>query len=170
MPNLRTKTDLNNNEIVFWLNAKNYPLEAIYSAAYVFVDRAYIFLDGDPKKEIEIHLKGKEKMDKKKLEDMRGEFLNEMLNILLRKSVSRENKKTFEFIVAGAVMTALERNENDQTEDSEMRKIEEEIARFKEELGLGKTSGYEKDPLNIRAASGPELNPKKKNARKKRKK
>jgi hypothetical protein len=63
---LKTQIDQKKNQITFWLNTKTYPLEAIYSAAYVFLDRAYIYLDGDPKKEIQVSLKGKNKINQER--------------------------------------------------------------------------------------------------------
>jgi hypothetical protein len=42
---------------VLKINPKIYNLRVIYSCAYVFLDRAYIFLEGDPKKEILVRIK-----------------------------------------------------------------------------------------------------------------
>jgi len=57
------------------INPKIYPLEAVYAASYVFLDRAFIRLDGDPKKEIKVTLEPKK--DKPGLDK---EFLNELIN------------------------------------------------------------------------------------------
>jgi His-Xaa-Ser system protein HxsD len=95
------------NQIVFSLNAKNYPKEAIYSTAYVFLDRAYIYLDGDPEKETIVFLKGKEDLSKSQLEALRGEFLNELLNYLLRIEVAQSNQKIREYIVASSLVASL---------------------------------------------------------------
>jgi His-Xaa-Ser system protein HxsD len=57
------------------LNPKIYPLEALYSAAYVFLDRAYIRFEGDPDKEIKVLIKPKG--DEEKIAD---EFMNELIN------------------------------------------------------------------------------------------
>ncbi len=95
------------NQITFWLNTKTYPLEAIYSAAYVFLDRAYIFLDGDPEKEIIVSLKAKKPLTQKELENLKGEFHNELLNYLIRTKITKRNKKIREFIIATALTSAL---------------------------------------------------------------
>jgi His-Xaa-Ser system protein HxsD len=73
---------IKDNIISFTLNPKIYSLETIYSTAYVFLDRAYIKLDGDPKTEILISIKLKEEKDNisKKLEEISNEFLNELIN------------------------------------------------------------------------------------------
>ena len=95
------------NQITIWLNTKTYPLEAIYSAAYVFLDRAYIFLDGDPEREIIVSLKGKIKLNKMQLKKLSGEFCNELLNYLLRVEIGKRTQKIREYIVASALVSSL---------------------------------------------------------------
>lgn len=110
----KRKISPKDQDAVFWLKTKNYPLEAIFSAAYVFIDRAYIYLDGDPEKEIMVRLRSKEKADKKKLEVLEGEFLNELLNFLLRVEIARNNQKIREYIVASALVSSLPENLSEQ--------------------------------------------------------
>jgi His-Xaa-Ser system protein HxsD len=104
---MKNKINQKQNQIAFWLNSATYSLEAIYSAAYVFLDRAYVYLDGDPKKEIIIFLKGKKKLNKKQLEDLIGEFCNELLNYVLRVEIAKRNKKIRDFIVGTALVSSL---------------------------------------------------------------
>jgi len=104
---MKSKINQKENQIVFLLNTKTYPLEAIYSTAYVFLDRAYVFLDGDPAKEVIIFLKGKRKLNKKQLQALKGEFCNELLNYLLRVEIAKRNKKIREFIIGTALVSAL---------------------------------------------------------------
>jgi len=104
---MRTKIKQKENQIIFWLNSKTYPLEAIYSTAYVFLDRAYVHLDGDPAKELAVSLKGKEKFNKKQLKKLEGEFHNELLNYLLRVEIAKRNKKVRDFIIGTALVSAL---------------------------------------------------------------
>jgi His-Xaa-Ser system protein HxsD len=106
---MKFKIDTQKNQIIFWLNSKTYPLEAIYSAAYLFFDRAYIHLDGEPEKEIEVSLKGKTKLSEKELEALAGEFQNELLNYLLRVEIAKRNRKIREFIVGSALVSAVPR-------------------------------------------------------------
>jgi len=135
MKKAKLKISQKNNQIIFWLNSKIYRPEAVYSTAYVFIDRAYVFLDGDPKREIAVSLKGKEKLTKPQLENLKGEFLNELLNNSIRESVSRKNKRILEYIVGGAITAALEKPEiKPESENREMLEIEKEIAVLKKEL------------------------------------
>ena len=105
-----TKFKLNQkeNKIVVPVNPQLYSLEAIYGAAYVFLDRAYLFLDGNPKSQVMVTLKGKERLNKKQLEDLAGEFYNELLNCALRNQISKNNQKIREYVVARALFSAQE--------------------------------------------------------------
>lgn len=131
---MKTKINLKENQIIFWLNSKTYPLEAIYSTAYVFLDRAYVYLDGDPAKEIAVFLKGKEKLTKKQLESLAGEFQNELLNYLLRVEIAKRTKKVRDFIVGTALVSALPTDLLVQPSLSEKKEIIDD---------------WQKDPLGI---------------------
>ena len=65
------------NSVLVTVNPKIYPLEIVYSAAYVFIDRAYVLIDGDPEKEILVDLKLKETGN---VEELGREFNNELIN------------------------------------------------------------------------------------------
>ncbi|KKP35522.1 MAG: hypothetical protein UR23_C0027G0001 [Candidatus Roizmanbacteria bacterium GW2011_GWA2_32_13] len=124
------------NQVLTTVSQKIYPLEAIYGAAYVFLNRAYIFLDENKEGEILITLKAKEKMDKKQLEDFGGEFYNELLNYSLRIGISKNNQKIREYIVGRALIGALGEDE-EGVETEEPEEIEEEIEEWKGDyLGL----------------------------------
>ena len=76
------------------LNSKIYPLEAVLNACYSFIERAYVFLDGDSRKgQTIVSLKGKRRLSSKKLEVLKGEFMNELLHCSLRYTISKNNKK-----------------------------------------------------------------------------
>ena len=97
---------IKDNTLKFFFSLKDYPLEVLYGASYVFIDRAYIFLDSQIKDKIEVSLKGKKKLDKKQLEELKGEFLNELLNYTLRINLAKNNKKLREFIIGQALISA----------------------------------------------------------------
>lgn len=90
------------------LNSKIYPLEAILNTCYIFIDRAYIFLDSDSKRDqIKVSIKGKHRLSEKQLESLHGEFMNELLHCALRYTVSKNNKKIREYIIGRALYSAL---------------------------------------------------------------
>jgi len=99
---MNKKLKIEGNSVILSINPKLYPLETIYSASYVFLDRAYVFLDGDPKKEILIILKPKEKIN---LEELGGEFFNELINYADYNARSKETKKIREIILQKALIT-----------------------------------------------------------------
>ena len=96
------------NKIIIPVNSQLYPLEAIYGASYIFLDRAYLFLEGNPRNRVMVTLKGKENLNKKQLKDLAGEFYNELLNCALRNKISKNNQKIREYIVARALFSAQE--------------------------------------------------------------
>lgn len=96
----------NENRVIVNLTPQLYPPDVIYGAAYAFLDRAYLFLDGDPKNKIFVTLKGKNKLDEKQLEKMAGEFSNEIIHCALRTMISRNNKNIREAVVLRALTSA----------------------------------------------------------------
>ncbi len=116
------------NTIKFFINLQDYPIGAVYGTSYVFIDRAYLFLDSRASKKIEVSLRGKKKLTKKQLEKLKGEFLNELLNYTVRINIAKSNRKLREFIISQAIFSAV----NSQA----MAKDESEIK-------------YENDPLGI---------------------
>jgi len=98
LPNLEIKENL----LTVKVNPKVYPLEAVYSAAYVFMDRAYIVLDGDPEKEILVNIKLKSGGC---LEKIGNEFNNELLNYADYLARAKETKKLREMFLQRAIIT-----------------------------------------------------------------
>ncbi len=90
------------------INPRIYPLRVIYSSSYLFLDKAYIFLDGDPEKEVLVSITPKDGFD---LQQIAGEFKNELLNASLRYQISKENRKIREFIVGSALVSATEKRD-----------------------------------------------------------
>ena len=114
---LKAKIEKNKNLIKAIINSKLYPLEAVYGAAYVFLDKAYFRLDGDPEKEITVQIKSKEKLSRKGLENLASDFLNELLNYSLRYKISKNNRKIREYIIGTALLSALGENLEEETKE-----------------------------------------------------
>jgi len=114
---------IKNNLLEMKLNPMIYPLEVIYSTCYVFIDRAYLFLDGDPKKEIIVAIKGKKNLSKKQLENLAGEFLNELLSAALRINLAQHNKKIRQYIVERALVSAA----NDENLDESVSYLDDPL-------------------------------------------
>lgn len=123
------------NSILVNINPDLYGLKAVYGAAYNFLDQAYIYLTGDPDEKIEIQLKGKEKLDSGKLEELAGEFLNELVNVKFRYFVSDKNQKIREYVVSTALRGASSELGHDQSKLRHKTKKDE--------------PDWKKDPENI---------------------
>jgi len=140
------KTVKKKNELVISLNPKIYPLEAIYGACYVFIDKAYLFLNGDSKKEIKVSIMGKQKLELKNLKKIAGEFKNELLNYTLRLSIAKNTKKIRETIVERALFSVLPHEEElkviDQSEQTN-KKTEQTNKKIIEDDPLGIATPWE---------------------------
>ncbi len=159
--NIKTKKNLKKNEISFLLNVDIYPKYVIYKACYTFIDRVYIYLDKPNKENIKVILKGKNKLKGKEMESLKGLFLNELLNVILRENITKRNKKILEYIVGGAINASLENNKEIESENEienqsaekgleEDINIEKEITILKEELEKMEEEDFENDSLGIK--------------------
>lgn len=102
-PNILSSQD---GKLVLSLDKGLYPLDVIYGAAYIFIDRAYVLLgkDGD---HIVVELAAKDAdTDDEGLRAMAGEFSNELLSQALRRRITRENQNILETIVSQALAGA----------------------------------------------------------------
>jgi His-Xaa-Ser system protein HxsD len=97
-------TDLAERRARFEVDESIYPLDTIQGAAYLFLDRCYVFLDRPADRRVAVLLKpkGDAAADTDALEALAGEFANELLNQALRKAVGASNSKIREFILAKA--------------------------------------------------------------------
>jgi His-Xaa-Ser system protein HxsD len=91
------------NRIFVSLKPGIYPLDVIFSAAYVFMDRAYVIIDGNPASEITVELRPKD--GKTDTEKLGGEFANELLNYSVYKIQSEKNSAIRQAIIQRALMT-----------------------------------------------------------------
>ncbi|MCD4761834.1 His-Xaa-Ser system protein HxsD [bacterium] len=98
------KKEIKNDVLVFDLNTKIYPKEAIFGACFVFIDRAYFFLDSKKKDEITVKIKRKNTNDFLNS----GEFHNELLNFVHRINIAKQNKKIREYIVERALYSSID--------------------------------------------------------------
>lgn len=96
------KINKKENKVLVSINPKIYSLDVVYSASYVFLDKNYVFLDGDPEKMITVELKPKERYN---LEKLGGEFNNELLKYADYKKRSIETKQVREMIIQRALFT-----------------------------------------------------------------
>lgn len=101
------------NKVVLSVDPDCYSLESVYSACYRYLDSVYVFLKGDPKKEIKVELKPKENFSDSKLEDLAGNFSNELLNSGLRNKVAEKNEELRKYIVSSVLLGSSREMKNE---------------------------------------------------------
>ena len=85
------------------VNPKIFPLDVIYSAAYVFLDKHYIMLDGDPKKKVVVKILPKGGSGSK---DIEKEFHNELINYSFYKKQVERNSEIRKAMIQRALATS----------------------------------------------------------------
>lgn len=83
------------------LDENLYPKEAIYGAAYVFIDRAYVLLDRPAPGKVGVTLRAKKEGADHQL--MAGELQNELLGQAWRVQIAAENRQLIESITSRAL-------------------------------------------------------------------
>ena len=91
------ETDL--DRVVVPVDTTVYPLDAVYGAAYVFLDRAYVVLEKDKATTIRVSLTSKTPATRDALMALGGEFVNELLNQAIRANLDESARKIREYIV-----------------------------------------------------------------------
>ena len=81
--------ELKEREVSFDIDEELYAIDAIYSACYLFIDRAYVFLARPADKKVRVRLRTKDETTPDALEALAGEFANELLNSQLRFRLGR---------------------------------------------------------------------------------
>jgi len=92
--------------VSFTVDETVYPLDAIYGAAYLFVERCFVFLDRPADQKVEVRLKPKSTPADGELDALAGEFANELLNQVLRQRVSESTARIREYYMARAFFSA----------------------------------------------------------------
>ncbi len=102
--------DLGEAAVQLHVDAALYPLQAIYGAAYIFIDRCYVFLErapglGDPVR-VTLTAKGGQ-ADAGALRALVGEFANELLSCAWRHQITQDNRVLLETVTMQAIAGAM---------------------------------------------------------------
>lgn len=100
------RTSVDERRVRFSVDETIYDLDVIMGAAYLFLDRCYVFLDREADKRVSVVLRTREAATEEALYEMAGNFSNELLNQALRKQIGESNAKIREFIMARALFSA----------------------------------------------------------------
>lgn len=97
---------LGSDHVVFQADESVYPLEAVYGASYLFIDRCFIFLSRPGPQLVEIRLTTREPASPESLETLAGEVANELLSQTTRLRLAQGTSKLREYYTAAALRSA----------------------------------------------------------------
>lgn len=100
-------TDPAEGSVTVTVDAAVYPLEAVYGAAYIFIDRCYVLLDRPRGGAYSVTLTPKSPVDAEGLRSMLGEFANELLSQAWRQKIIEENRVIIETVTTQALAGAM---------------------------------------------------------------
>ena len=123
------KVDRENGFSAISINPKVYSLNNIYSAAYVFLDKAYVIIDEGSEGKIIVCLKPKENQD---LEKLSMDFYNELLSHVNYSKNVKENNDIIKMIVQRALISA-DISLSQEMEDKEIEEIIKELEKEEDE-------------------------------------
>lgn len=90
------------------LDAELYPLQAVYGASYVFLDRCFVFLDRPEPSQYRVTLTAKQAVDEAEaLRQLVGDFANELLSCAWRHQVTQDNRVAIETVTVQAIAGAM---------------------------------------------------------------
>lgn len=108
MPPEFVGAELDQGSVTVALDPALYPVEAIYGAAYVFIDRCYVLLDKNADGRFLVTLAAKKGgATEASLKDLAGELANELLSCAWRHQINRENKALIESVTLQAIGGAM---------------------------------------------------------------
>ena len=108
------------------VQTKAYPLQAIYSAGYVFMDKAYLYLDLEAKDKVVVWLKPKAKAG---LDKLAMEFCQELLNYAHYFSSLKVNAESTKLLLQRALFSAAP----SMVKEAEEKEIQDLIKELEQE-------------------------------------
>lgn len=121
-------------EIVTWekfellIDTKIFPLNIVLKASYNFLDKWYFFFKYDENNNLILEFNKKENFEPQKIII---DFSDELLSVLLRDNLEKDNKEIREAIVSKAISSALDVNNyvelNPQTQESNQIDFDKDI-------------------------------------------
>ena len=93
--------------VTITVDASVYPIEALYGAAYIFIDRCYVLIDRPRGGSFSVSLTPKATAADEALRAMVGEFANELLSQAWRQKILEENRVILETVTTQALAGAM---------------------------------------------------------------
>ena len=96
------------NSVTVSVNPEVYPLDVIYGAAFVYIDRAYVLLDRGDDQHVTVTLTARSPSDYATLTALGGAFANELLTQALRATIAKKTQKIRELVINRALYSAID--------------------------------------------------------------
>lgn len=97
---------LGQNHIVFEVDETVYPLEAVYGASYLFLEKCFVYLSRPRAAAVDVRLTARESTTPADLDALAGEFANELLSQATRLRLSQASTRIREYYTAAALRAA----------------------------------------------------------------
>lgn len=97
---------LGSDSISFELDESVYPLEAIYGACYLFLEKCFVFLSRPKPQVVYVRLTAQTTASPAELDALAGEFANALLSQALRLRLSQSAARIREYYTAAALRAA----------------------------------------------------------------
>lgn len=97
---------LEGDRLSFEMDETIYPLEAIYGACYLFLEKCFIYLSRPRPAIVTVRLARKDGVSADELERLAGEFANELLSQVTRLRLSQATTRIREYYTAAALRAA----------------------------------------------------------------
>jgi His-Xaa-Ser system protein HxsD len=107
-PESAVRVDVGASTVTLDIDAAVYPLDAVYSASFVFLDRAYLLLDKPDAARFRVTLTPKKlPADAQALRDWAGELSNELLSAAWRHQIAKDNRAILELVTSQALAASM---------------------------------------------------------------
>ena len=104
-----------------------YPLDALMSACYTLIDKAYFLIDRPDKDHFKVHIALKPGQSRDALDAMTGDLENLLLEEALRARIGKKTAKIRDRIVATALAYSMERSPEEVDRDAELEDLPPEV-------------------------------------------
>ena len=130
----------------FTVNRRIYGTDALLGTAYAFLDRCYILLDVADRDHYKVTLWAKP-YGVQSLDELAGEFMNELVNEALRYRIAKQTERTREMVIARAIGHSIPVEAPQQDSKAPLEDLPPEVARILEEED--DSLDFLEDPLGI---------------------
>jgi His-Xaa-Ser system protein HxsD len=94
------------DQISFEVDETVYPLEAVYGACYLFLEKCFIYLSRPTPAVVDVRLTSREPATAAELDTLAGEFANELVSQVTRLRLAQATARIREYYTAAALRAA----------------------------------------------------------------